>query len=147
MHQDVSEAADGRREVRVERHIEGVVPELLLVLQDPRTEVQRHLGVGEWVSEPFLAVSEWTDLPSCRQLSKAGQPGGGRGHLCQGHHGATMRLAKGTGCPCPSPTEGKCRFRPGSSRLPHGSSTENQVSAGNRKMLEGLPIQSSRPAT
>lgn len=156
MHQDVGEAADGRREVRVERHVEGVVPELLLVLQDPRTEVQRHLGVGEWVSEPgqavrhrasCWAVSEWTDLPSCRQLSKAGQPGGGQGHLCQGPHGTAMRLAEGTGCPRPSPAKGKCRSRPRLSRLPHGSSTENRVGAGNRKMLEGLPTQSGRPAS
>lgn len=44
VHQDVGEAADGRGEVGVERHVEGVVPELCLVLQHPRAEVQCHLG-------------------------------------------------------------------------------------------------------
>lgn len=43
VHQDVSETADGRGEVGVERHVEGVVPELCLVLQHPRAEVQCHL--------------------------------------------------------------------------------------------------------
>lgn len=46
VHHDVCEAADGRGEVCVERHVERVVSELLLVLQDPRAEVLRHLGVG-----------------------------------------------------------------------------------------------------
>lgn len=46
VHHDVGEAADGRGEVRVERHVERVVSELLLVLQGPGAEVLRHLGWG-----------------------------------------------------------------------------------------------------
>lgn len=44
---DVSEAADGRGEVCVEGNVESIMPELCLVLQHPRAEVQRHLE-GEW---------------------------------------------------------------------------------------------------
>lgn len=43
VHNDVCVAADGRSEVRVEGHIEGVVAEEGLVLQDAGAEVQSHL--------------------------------------------------------------------------------------------------------
>lgn len=43
MHQDIGKAADGRGEVCVQGHVEGVVPELRRVLQQPRAEVQCHL--------------------------------------------------------------------------------------------------------
>lgn len=47
VHYDVSEAADGRGEVCVEGNVESIVPELCLVLQHPRAEVQCHLE-EEW---------------------------------------------------------------------------------------------------
>lgn len=79
MHHDVGEAADGRGEVRVERHVERVVSELLLVLQDARAEVLRHLGGrGHGLSEP-------------------GQAGLGRGWLCQALRLSLVRGSLGAG--------------------------------------------------
>lgn len=43
MHNDVCVAADGRGEVRVEGHIEGIVVKEGLVLQDASAEVESHL--------------------------------------------------------------------------------------------------------
>lgn len=43
MDDDVRVASDGRREVSVERNVEGVVFEELLVLQLTAAEVERHL--------------------------------------------------------------------------------------------------------
>lgn len=43
VHYDVSKAADGRGEVCVEGNVESIMPELRLVLQHPRAEVQCHL--------------------------------------------------------------------------------------------------------
>lgn len=43
VHDDVRVAADGRGEVRVEGHVQGVVPKEGLVLQDTGAEVESHL--------------------------------------------------------------------------------------------------------
>ncbi len=43
MHDDVRVASDGRREVRVERHVERVVTEHLLIVDAARAEVTRVL--------------------------------------------------------------------------------------------------------
>lgn len=47
VHNDVCVATDGRSEVCVEGHVEGVVAEEGLVLQDAGAEVQSHLKSGE----------------------------------------------------------------------------------------------------
>lgn len=47
VHDDIGVAADGRGEVGVEGHVQGVVAEEGLVLQDAGAEVQSHLEGGE----------------------------------------------------------------------------------------------------
>ena len=83
MHQDVSEAADGRGEVRVERHIEGIVAELRLVLQHPRAEVQGHLG--RWGGPQSLARlgAGWVCSASLGDSEPHEGQSWGRGPTCQ----------------------------------------------------------------
>lgn len=46
MHDDVGVAADGRGEVGVEGHVQGVVVKEGLILQDTSAEVESHLKGG-----------------------------------------------------------------------------------------------------
>ena len=70
VHYDVSKAADGRGEVCVEGNVESIMPELLLVLQHPRAEVQCHLhGPGVHVGEHLLPGQRVLVISKC--LSQA----------------------------------------------------------------------------
>lgn len=58
VHDDVSVAADGRGEVRVEGHVQGIVAKEGLILQDTGAEVESHLkGVRSkgWVRTRMVA--------------------------------------------------------------------------------------------
>lgn len=87
MHHDVGEAADGRREMRVEWHVEGIVAELRRVPQCPRAEVQGHLQRGQ--SLVMGGGMGWD--PPARQLSHVGPRRSGA-VPCEGTRGAAMRL-------------------------------------------------------
>lgn len=122
MHQDVSEAADGRGEVRVERHIEGVVAELRLVLQHPRAEVYKAIWGGGadlrawpgWVRAGCAPRAGETqsltrgslggvDPPAklrAAEQSRAGPRTSGA-VLCEGTPGAAMRLGGAVGALAP----------------------------------------------
>lgn len=58
VHDDVGVAADGRGEVCVEGHVQGIVAKESLILQDTRAEVESHLegssskGEQEWWQDP-----------------------------------------------------------------------------------------------
>lgn len=60
MHYDISVASYRRSEVRVERDVQGVVPEELLVPQCSGTEIHRHLNKTKTssfnISRPAFAL-------------------------------------------------------------------------------------------
>ena len=94
VNQDIRETADRGGEVRVERHVEGIMAELGWVPQSSRAEVHGHLGGGgrnggepqSWAGpgwgpaysaslgdSPGGALGAWAHLPGCGQLKKAGE--------------------------------------------------------------------------
>lgn len=113
MHDDVGVAADGRGEVSVERHIQGVVVKEGLVLQDASAEVESHLKGGRnegrceqgWCHEAggvwlcgHSASSQW---PFDDVLSAGGPSPAAQFELCRDEAGTaeTEHRTKGSsGC-------------------------------------------------
>ena len=110
VNQDIRKTADRGGEVRVERHVEGIMAELGWVPQSSRAEVHGHLGGGgrnggepqSWAGpgwgpvysaslgdSPGGALGAWAHLPGCGQLKKAGEACRDQGlfHARQGSSG------------------------------------------------------------